>query len=147
MLPAVGSASIWRPPVALYFLVTGAVWEGLVLIALGALVIALADNLLRPYLIGMDTKLPDYIVLISTLGAIAVFGLNGVVIGPVIAAIFIATWDIFSARIGLEKSVASWVRAISGHRRRPPKLSQRGTSNDHPCLGSYSRCPQLLAGR
>jgi predicted PurR-regulated permease PerM len=119
MLPAVGSASIWRPPVALYFLVTGAVWEGLVLIALGALVIALADNLLRPHLIGMDTKLPDYIVLISTLGAIAVFGLNGVVIGPVIAAIFIATWDIFSARIGLEKSVASWVRAISGHRRRP----------------------------
>jgi predicted PurR-regulated permease PerM len=102
MLPAVGSASIWLP-VALYFLVTGAVWEGLVLIALGALVIALADNLLRPYLIGMDTKLPDYIVLISTLGAIAVFGLNGVVIGPVIATIFIATWDIFSARIGLEK--------------------------------------------
>jgi predicted PurR-regulated permease PerM len=76
MLPAVGSASIWRPPVALYFLVTGAVWEGLVLIALGALVIALADNLLRPHLIGMDTKLPDYIVLISTLGAIAVFGLR-----------------------------------------------------------------------
>jgi predicted PurR-regulated permease PerM len=44
----------------------------------------------------MDTKLPDYIVLISTLGGIAIFGLNGFVIGPVIAAMFIATWDIFS---------------------------------------------------
>jgi predicted PurR-regulated permease PerM len=94
LLPAVGSASIWLP-VALYLLVTGAVWQGLVLVTYGALVIGLVDNLLRPYLIGMDTKLPDYIVLISTLGGIAVFGLNGLVIGPVIAAMFVATWDIF----------------------------------------------------
>ena len=95
LLPAVGSALIWLP-VALYLLATGAVWQGLVLIAYGALVIGLVDNLLRPFLIGMDTKLPDYVVLISTLGGIAIFGLNGLVIGPVIAAMFIATWDIFS---------------------------------------------------
>ena len=95
LLPAVGSALIWLP-VALYLLATGAVWQGLVLIAYGALVIGLVDNLLRPFLIGMDTKLPDYVVLISTLGGIAIFGLNGFVIGPVIAAMFIATWDIFS---------------------------------------------------
>ena len=43
-----------------------------------------------------DTKLPDYVVLISTLGGIEAFGLNGFVIGPVIAAMFIAVWDIFS---------------------------------------------------
>lgn len=97
LLPAVGTASIWFP-VALYLLVTGAVWEGLLLITYGALVIGLVDNLLRPYLIGMDTKLPDYLVLISTLGGIAVFGLNGFVIGPVVAAMFVATWDIFSAQ-------------------------------------------------
>ena len=95
LLPAVGSALIWLP-VALYLLATGAVWQGLVLIAYGVLVIGLVDNFLRPFLIGMDTKLPDYIVLISTLGGIAIFGLNGFVIGPVIAAMFIATWDIFS---------------------------------------------------
>ena len=71
-------------------------WQGLVLITYGALVIGLVDNLLRPFLIGMDTKLPDYVVLISTLGGIAIFGLNGLVIGPVIAAMLIATWDIFS---------------------------------------------------
>jgi len=53
------------------------------------------DNLLRPFLVGKDTELPDYLVLISTLGGIAIFGLNGFVIGPVIAAIFIAVWDIF----------------------------------------------------
>ena len=96
LLPAVGAALIWLP-VALYFVATGAVWQGLALIAYGTLVIGLVDNLLRPILIGMDTKLPDYVVLISTLGGIAIFGLNGLVIGPVIAAMFIATWDIYSA--------------------------------------------------
>ena len=51
---------------------------------------------MRPLLVGKDTKLPDYIVLISTLGGLATFGLNGFVLGPVIAAMFIAAWDIFS---------------------------------------------------
>jgi predicted PurR-regulated permease PerM len=92
LLPAVGSALIWLP-VAIYFLVTGAVWQGIVLIAFGVLVIGLVDNILRPLLVGKDTKMPDYVVLISTLGGMAIFGLNGFVIGPVIAALFIAVWD------------------------------------------------------
>ena len=95
LLPAVGSALIWLP-VALFLLATGAVWQGLVLIAYGALVIGLVDNLLRPFLIGIDTKLPDYVVLISAASRSSVS--NGFVIGPVVAAIFIATWDIFSTR-------------------------------------------------
>jgi predicted PurR-regulated permease PerM len=41
--------------------------------------------------------MPDYLVLISTLGGIAAFGLSGFVIGPLVAALFIAIWDIFSA--------------------------------------------------
>lgn len=96
LLPAVGAALIWLP-VALYFLATGAVWQGVVLIAYGMLVIGLVDNILRPLLVGKDTKMPDYIVLISTLGGMAIFGLNGFVIGPVIAAMFMAVWTIFSA--------------------------------------------------
>jgi predicted PurR-regulated permease PerM len=106
LLPAVGSALIWLP-VALYLLATGAVWQGFVLIAYGVLVIGLVDNLLRPFLIGIDTKLPDYLVLISTLGGIAIFGLNGFVIGPVVAAMFIATWDIFSTRIQDSKKASA----------------------------------------
>ena len=47
-------------------------------------------------LVGKDTKMPDYIVLISTLGGMALFGLTGFVIGPVVAALFIATWDLFA---------------------------------------------------
>lgn len=100
LLPAVGTALIWLPT-AIYFLVTGAVWHGSILIAFGVLVIGLVDNVLRPILVGKDTKLADYVVLISTLGGLAVFGLNGFVLGPVIAAIFIAVWDIYaSSRTG-----------------------------------------------
>lgn len=95
LLPAVGAGLVWMP-VALYLLATGSFLQGVILIAYGFLVIGLVDNLLRPMLVGKDTKLPDYVVLISTLGGIEAFGLNGFVIGPVIAAMFIAAWDIFS---------------------------------------------------
>jgi len=96
LLPAVGAAVVWGP-VALYLLVTGSLLKGVILIAFGAGVIGLVDNFLRPYLVGKDTKMPDYIVLLSTLGGIAIFGLNGFVIGPLIAAMFIAVWDIASS--------------------------------------------------
>jgi predicted PurR-regulated permease PerM len=96
LLPAVGAALVWFP-VALYLLVTGAVWQGLVLIAFGVLVIGLVDNLLRPILVGTDIRMPDYVVLLSTLGGIEIFGMNGIVLGPLIAAMFMVVWDILSA--------------------------------------------------
>lgn len=95
LLPAIGAGLIWLP-VALYFLVTGAIWQGVALIAYGVLVIGLVDNVLRPILVGKDTQMPDYLVLISTIGGMAVFGINGFVIGPVIAAMFMAVWDLFA---------------------------------------------------
>ena len=94
LLPAVGAALVWVP-VALYFVITGAIWKAAVLTAVGVLVIGLIDNVLRPILVGKDIKMPDYLVLISTLGGMAIFGLNGFVIGPVVAALFIALWDLF----------------------------------------------------
>jgi predicted PurR-regulated permease PerM len=96
LLPAVGAAIVWAP-VAVYFLVTGAIWQGVVLIAFGVVVIGLVDNILRPLLVGKDTKMPDYLVLLSTIGGMALFGLNGFVIGPLIAALFIASWDLFAS--------------------------------------------------
>jgi predicted PurR-regulated permease PerM len=93
LLPAVGTALVWVPA-ALYLLATGDTWQGLALIAYGVLVIGLVDNVLRPVLVGKDTRMPDYIVLLSTIGGMAIFGLNGFVIGPVIAALFIAVWDV-----------------------------------------------------
>ncbi|HJU71695.1 MAG TPA: AI-2E family transporter [Paucimonas sp.] len=96
LLPAIGAALVWAP-VAIYFLLTGAVWQGVTLIVFGVLVIGLVDNILRPLLVGKDTQMPDYVVLVSTLGGMAVFGLNGFVIGPAIAALFIAVWDLFTS--------------------------------------------------
>jgi predicted PurR-regulated permease PerM len=95
LLPAVGSALVWVP-VAIYFLITGALWQGISLIAYGVFVIGLVDNVLRQILVGKDTKMPDYVVLIATLGGMAIFGINGFVIGPVIAAMFMAVWDILA---------------------------------------------------
>jgi predicted PurR-regulated permease PerM len=94
LLPAIGAALIWFP-VALYLLATGAVWKGVGLIFWGTVVIGIIDNVLRPILVGKDIRMPDYLVLISTLGGMAIFGLNGFVIGPVIAALFLSVWDIF----------------------------------------------------
>lgn len=94
LLPAVGAAMVWGP-VAIYLLSTGSLWAAVGLTAWGVVVIGLVDNVLRPILVGKETRLPDYLVLIATLGGLAVFGLNGFVIGPVIAAIFLAAWEIF----------------------------------------------------
>jgi predicted PurR-regulated permease PerM len=95
LLPAVGAALIWGP-VAIYFLATSHFWQGAVLIFVGVFVIGLVDNILRPILVGKDTQMPDYIVLMSTIGGMALFGINGFVIGPVIAALFMAAWSLFA---------------------------------------------------
>jgi predicted PurR-regulated permease PerM len=96
LLPAVGAGIVWAP-VAAYFLLSGMVWQGVVLGLFGVFVIGLVDNVLRPILVGKDTRMPDYLILISTLGGMAVFGLNGFVIGPMIAALFMSTWGLFTS--------------------------------------------------
>lgn len=96
LLPAVGAGIVWGP-VAVYFLLSGMVWQGVVLGLFGVFVIGLVDNVLRPILVGKDTRMPDYLILISTLGGMAVFGLNGFVIGPMIAALFMSTWGLFTS--------------------------------------------------
>lgn len=97
LIPAIGSAIIWAP-VAIYFFFAGVVWKGFFLVAFFVVIIGLVDNILRPLLVGKDTKLPDYVVLISTLGGMAFFGLNGFIIGPLIASLFIACWNLLSGR-------------------------------------------------
>lgn len=94
LIPVVGAGLIWAP-VAIYLFAVGDWVQGLVLTGFGIGVIGLVDNVLRPILVGRDTKLPDYIVLLSTLGGLVLFGMNGIVIGPLIAVLFIAFWGIF----------------------------------------------------
>lgn len=95
MLPAVGAALVWAPAAAWYFAI-GAWWKASILVFVGVLVIGLVDNLLRPPLVGKSTRMPDYVVLISTIGGISLVGINGFVIGPLIAALFIAAWSLLT---------------------------------------------------
>ncbi|MFL1454457.1 AI-2E family transporter [Marinobacter sp. GN3S48] len=94
LIPAIGASLVWVP-VAIYLTAVGDVVPAIILAAYGAIVIGLADNVLRPIFVGRDTKLPDYIVLLSTLGGIVMFGINGFVMGPLVAALFMAFWGIF----------------------------------------------------
>jgi predicted PurR-regulated permease PerM len=93
LVPAVGAALIWVP-VAIYFFAIGEVAYSAMLVVWGVLVIGLVDNLLRPLLVGRDTRMPDYVVLLSTLGGLATFGINGFILGPLSAAMCIAVWHI-----------------------------------------------------
>lgn len=103
LLPAVGSGLVWVP-VALYLLANGSVGASLALCIWGVLVMGLVDNFLRPMLVGKDTRLPDYVVLITTLGGMAALGINGFVLGPTLAAMFAVVWKL---------QVSTRLRAIS----------------------------------
>jgi predicted PurR-regulated permease PerM len=98
VLPAVGTSLIWLPAAGWLF-ATGSVGKAVALIVMGVL-IGFVDNFLRPVLVGRDTKMPDYLILLSTLGGITAFGLSGFVIGPIIAALCVAGWDMFAADFG-----------------------------------------------
>jgi predicted PurR-regulated permease PerM len=104
LLPAVGAAIVWAPAAG-WLLLSGDYARGAILILVGAGVIGLVDNLLRPPLVGKDTRLPDYVVLVSTLGGMAIFGINGFVIGPLIAALFIACWELYRDEQGRGRAV------------------------------------------
>ena len=99
LLPVGGSAIVWFPTAVILF-IQGHIWKALILVIIGSLFIGLIDNVLRPRLVSRDTQMPDYLVLLATLGGIALFGLTGFIIGPVIAALFITCWEITGKLFG-----------------------------------------------
>jgi len=103
LLPVGGSAIVWFPTVII-LLAQGHTYKAIILLVIGVLIIGLVDNLLRPLLVGRDTEMPDYLVLISTLGGITYFGLSGFVIGPTIAALFITVWEMMGKDYGGKSS-------------------------------------------
>ncbi|MEJ5083683.1 AI-2E family transporter [Ochrobactrum sp. MYb379] len=102
LLPVVGASLIWAP-VAVWFIVNGMWLQAFSLIFVGVLVIGLIDNLLRPPLVGKGTRMPDFVVLISTIGGISLVGINGFVVGPMIAAMFIAAWSLLAQEQSSQK--------------------------------------------
>jgi predicted PurR-regulated permease PerM len=105
ILPAVGTALVWLPA-AIILIINGQVFAGIALIAVGVFVIGLVDNLLRPILVGRDTQLPDYLILLATLGGLAGFGLAGIIIGPTIAAFFLSVWGMAEDEFSAEQPAA-----------------------------------------
>lgn len=94
LIPAVGPAIVWLPA-GLLLLATGDVWQGITVLAVGTVVISLIDNLLRPILVAKEAAMSDVLILLSVLGGLTLFGIAGIIIGPVITAFFLSMWQLF----------------------------------------------------
>ncbi len=94
VIPVVGCSIVWAPA-GLLMLLTGHLWEGILILAAGVLVISMVDNLLRPVLIGKDVEMHPLLIFFSTLGGIALFGFSGFVIGPIVTSLLIAIWQMY----------------------------------------------------
>ncbi|MBN1238982.1 MAG: AI-2E family transporter [Gammaproteobacteria bacterium] len=124
-IPGIGAAIVWIPAVA-YLLATD-VTRGIALGVWSALIVSGIDNLLRPRLVGSDTRMPDVLILLSTLGGIAMFGVSGVILGPIVAGFFITSWHIFAAtfRRELERSEASPGMLDGEQEGLPPEVEEK----------------------
>lgn len=94
LIPGIGPALIWIPAAAILFAM-GATIQAIVVVAVGVLVLSTIDNFLRPLLVGRDTNMPDALILLSVLGGISAFGISGIILGPAVAALFLASWQLF----------------------------------------------------
>jgi len=93
-VPVLGPPLIWVPA-AVWLAAEGRWGEAVGLAAWGAVVVGLVDNILRPRIVGRETQMPDLVVLISSLGGIGMFGALGILIGPIIAAVFFVVLYIY----------------------------------------------------
>jgi predicted PurR-regulated permease PerM len=94
IIPAVGAALVWIPAV-IYLGVVGKTGIAVALFAWCALVVGSVDNFLRPTLVGRDARMSDLMILLSTMGGIALFGALGFIVGPIVAALFVTVWHIY----------------------------------------------------
>lgn len=94
IIPGIGAAIVWVPAVIL-LIAQGAVWQGFGLAIFCGLVVGTVDNVMRPWLVGRDTKMHDLLILFSTIGGLFFFGAPGFIVGPILAALFITVWEMF----------------------------------------------------
>ena len=94
LLPALGSGIVWLPG-GIILLLIGNLWQGIFILAFGAIVVSSVDNLLRPKLVGNQASLHPLLVLLATLGGVTLFGIAGVIIGPILVAFLVTLLDIY----------------------------------------------------
>ena len=113
LIPAVGTGLVWAP-VGIWLIVIGEVWQGVFVLVSGFLIIGMADNVLRPILVGRDTGIPDWIILVTTLGGISLAGFSGIVLGPLVAGLFLASWSILQEQRAEDEEAAARYRTRVG---------------------------------
>jgi len=106
LVPGVGTALVWIPTAAI-LIASGSVWQGIFILSFGLGVISIIDNVLRPKLVGRDTEMHPLLVFFATLGGITMFGLPGLLIGPIIVSLFFALADIYSEEYGAKSGKLS----------------------------------------
>jgi len=94
IIPGIGTALVWVPAAAI-LIAGGHLAKGVFLIIFCGLVVSSVDNFLRPRMVGKDTELPDLLILLGTMGGILMFGALGLIIGPIVAALFVTIWEIY----------------------------------------------------
>jgi predicted PurR-regulated permease PerM len=94
VIPGVGGALVWVPA-AIILIATGAIWQGIGLAVFCAIVVGSVDNVLRPILVGRDTRMHELLIFFSTLGGLLAFGAMGFILGPILAALFLTIWEMF----------------------------------------------------
>jgi predicted PurR-regulated permease PerM len=113
LIPAVGTALVWAPA-GIWLIVIGDVWQGVFVLGAGFIIISSVDNVLRPILVGRDTGIPDWIILLTTLGGISLAGFSGIVLGPLVAGLFLASWSIFQEQRAEDEEAAARYRMRVG---------------------------------
>ena len=105
-IPVVGAFLVYIPA-GVILILSGSTVKGIVVILFGSLVISQVDNLLRPFLISGRTSLHPLLLFFTLLGGIALFGLLGIVVGPIIAAAFVILLNILDMRLHPEDEPAA----------------------------------------
>ncbi|HPN55023.1 MAG TPA: AI-2E family transporter [Candidatus Moranbacteria bacterium] len=105
LIPMLGSAIVWFP-MGIILLMAGNVWQGVLVLIVGFSLISTIDNILKPKLVGKDTQMHPLLVLLATLGGLALFGPAGVIVGPIVVALFVSLWEIYG--IEFEKQLKKY---------------------------------------
>ncbi len=99
IFPGIGTALVWVPA-AIVLAAGGHLIKAAGLATFCAVVVGSVDNFVRPLLVGRDTQMHELLILLGTLGGILMFGVVGFIIGPIIAALFTAIWEIYGVVFG-----------------------------------------------
>jgi predicted PurR-regulated permease PerM len=103
---------IWIPAVV-YLVATGQHFQALGLLLFLSIAVHPIDNILRPILVGRDTQMPELLIFFGTLGGLGLFGVFGIIIGPIIAALFMTVWEMYA------ETFSDYLKEINGTK--PPE--------------------------